>query len=239
MHALTRASFLGLLTLTSSACDLSGSQTAGVRRFRSVLTPTIEVQADMAVYLNQQKPKAGGGSWALNDPLPDGEKPADVFTGGLDKVSGEVAIEIDGNDFKMNAKFTGLPPANTVTDPRASAESGTRMMGDYWDIWMLSDVPNVVTIQMGILTEDPAEPGTYVFNFDTRTDTDHLGNKMSVNNITSVDVSWPGEPLSLYDVRMIAMDVEAGAATEEPSGQHRMNDRSPFSTPIDWTKPLP
>ncbi len=222
----------------ATGCDLSGSGNKGVRRFRATLTPTIEVQADMAMYLNQQHPKPSG-TWSLNDPLPDGEKPADVFIGGLDTVAGEVAFEINGDEFTMSAKFTGLPPANTVTDPKASALTGTRVVGDYWDIWLLSDVPNVVTIQMGILEEDPAVPGTYTLDFDSRTGTDHDGAKMSVNNISSIATAWPGEALSLYDVRLIAIDVENGTGSEEPSGQHRMNDHSPFSSPIDWTKPLP
>jgi hypothetical protein len=228
---------VGLASL-ACGCNLSGSSNQGVRRFRATLTPTIEVQADMAMYLNQQKPKPGGGTWSLNDPLPEGERPVDVFIGGTDMVSGEIAFEIDGDEFKMNAKLTGLPPANTVTDPKASAGAGTRVVGDYWDIWFLSDVPNVVTIQMGILQEDPASPGTYLLEFDSRTGVDHNGNKMSVNNISSIATDWPGLELSLYDVRLIAADVEHENASEEPSGQHRLNDHSPFSTPIDWTKPL-
>jgi hypothetical protein len=239
MNQRARTSMIVGLASLACGCNLSGSSNQGVRRFRATLTPTIEVQADMAMYLNQQKPKSGGGAWSLMDPLPDGEKPADVFTAGLDKVSGEVAFEINGEDFTMNAKFTGLPAASTVTDPKASANAGTHVMGDYWDIWMLSDVPNVVTIQMGILVEDPATPGTYTLDFDSRTGVDHNGNKMSVNNISSVATEWPGQELSLYDVRLIAMDVENASGTEEPSGQHRLNDHSPFSTPIDWTKPLP
>jgi hypothetical protein len=226
------ASTSAIFALLLVGCD-PGPKPAQVRRFSSVLTPTIEVQADMSIYLNQQRPLPGGAVYRLNDPLPEEERiiASDAF--------GIVRFEIEGDEFTMTAAFTGLPDPTTVTDPRASYETGGRIVGDYWDIWLLSDEPNVVTIQMGELVADPDTPGAYSFHFDSRTGVDFFGRKMSVNNIFSMQTEWPNEPLSLYDVRVIGMDIEAAGGPEEPSGQHRMNDISPFARQIDWTRPDP
>jgi hypothetical protein len=221
-----------ILTFLAVGCNTTASSNE-VRRFHSVMTPVVEVNADMAVYLNQQKPQIGGGMYSVGDPLPDFERV--IPTTAI----GQVTFEIQGDDFTMDAKFSGLPAANEVTDPRASAGVATRVVGDYWDIWLLSDVPNVVTIQMGMLAADPSMPGVYTLHFDSRTGVDHTGQKMSVNNITSILTAWPNEPLSLYDVRLIGMDVESTGGPEEPSGQHRLNDAAPLSHPINWAKPDP
>ncbi len=229
----TRCLALMLMSCLAAACGSSSTEPDTVRRFHSVMTPVIEVNADMAMYLNQQKPQTGGGTYSVGDPLPDFER---VIP---DNALGEVTFVLEGDEFTMDATFTNLPAANEVTDPRASAAAGTRVVGDYWDIWLLSDVPNVVTIQMGMLVADPAIPNQYSLHFDSRVDVDHEQQKMGVNNINSILTSWPGEPLSLYDVRLIGMDVESGTGPEEPSGQHRLNDAAPQSHPINWAKPDP
>ena len=225
-------SLLAAVTIVS-ACSSSGGSGGGMKKFHSLLTPVVDVQADMAVYLNQQHPKAGGGSWNVGDPLPPSELvvPATAV--------GEVKFVIDGDDFTMDASMMGLPDPTTVTDPRASYTVGSQVNGDYWDIWLLSAVPNVVTIQMGKLVADPANPGNYSLHIDSRTDVDHEGNKLSVNTINSILTAWPNEPLSLYDVSLIGCDIESANGPEEPSGQHRINDAAPNSYSINWSKPDP
>jgi hypothetical protein len=231
-HTIRNCLALTIVSCLAVGCDAtSGPQ--GVRRFHSVMTPVVEVNADMSVYLNQQKPQAGGGTYSIGDPLPEFERviPDDAI--------GQVTVEIEGDEFTLDARFTGLPMASEVTDPRASSQRGTRVVGDYWDIWLLSAVPNVVTIQMGLLVADPSSPGVYTLHFDSRTDVDHAGRKITVNNMNSILTTWPDEPLSLYDVSLIGMDIESSSGPEEPSGQHRLNDVAPFSRSIDWAKPDP
>jgi hypothetical protein len=229
---LNRQHLLASIACLTAGCSTSSPNTQEVRRFSSIMTPVVDVMADMSVYLNQQEPLPVG-AYTIGDPLPVSEQTVP------ENAIGSVQFEIDGDEFTMDARFTNLPDANTVTDPLASARVGTRVTGDAWDIWMLSQEPNVVTIQMGMLVADPASPGTYTFHFDSRTGVDFNGEKMSVNNINSMQTTWPGEALSLYDVSFIGMDIEAANGPDEPSGQHRMNDLAPDSRQIDWTSPDP
>lgn len=222
-----------LISLSAHGCTDSGVQGQELR-FVSVLAPVRTIEPPMAVYLNQFEPKEGGDSWSTGETLPSDEALSL-------EAQGEAVFVVEGQEFTMSVDAYGIVDAPTMTDPLASTETGEVQPCDTWDVWLNALAPSVVPIQFGYLEQDPEDPSHFTLEFDSRTDTDFFGEKVSVNSVTSIDTAYPEEAVGLFDVQNVAIDCEAtiSEAPGEPSGQNRLSDTAPTGQTIDWSQPTP